>query len=493
MTPIAMAGTHARTRELLEGMTPVLMDHTHIRGPTHFRTCTGAKRRRQEQAEKEQAEKEQAEKEQAEKEQAEAAAQKKEQNDKFINELMQPSCVLVHVRALQRARSGLQPQSPQAPAAPGACGAALLLEARALAQLRSAKGEVEAKGGPAGGWGEAARAMATAGTALDVAHKTINDLVAAGTPCEEALARTIAARRQAAEDLREAASQVQQLLGPSCEQRAKEQMRLQAIATRVRHLQACLPAPEQVEQVQPVGQVDPASCELPALPEGHGSTTAALQQGWEAYRATREQELSLEVAVERAGPGEARSWWQPVDDTALAQWQQASGARAEAGRALAPLLRAAEEEYRTLRGRMVALGHTLGAWSMQAVGGMQLELTQQHSLAEHTLARAEAQLANAEDFLCTQVCCVLCVGTLSRPHSFNLRSPHPPAEPVRGDCPRPVRALGQARGPARRRRQLQQGHRQSAEARAAHGRQGTGAHGRRSEARRTAALACTPS
>ena len=61
-----------------------------------------------------------------------------------------------------------------------------------------------------------------------------------------------------------------------------------------------------------------AALELPALPEGQGTTTAALQQGWEAYRATRE----LEVAVERAGPGEARSWWQPVDDTALAQWQQ---------------------------------------------------------------------------------------------------------------------------------------------------------------------------
>ena len=181
-------------------------------------------------------------------------------------------------------------------------------------------------------------------------------------------------------------------------QRAQQQARLQLVPERIRQQLAQLPAPEEcVEEVK----LDPAHCELPALAEGAGSCTAALQQGWALYRVAREQELTLELAVER---GE-RDLWVPVDGATLEKWQRASLARANAGRALAPMLSSVEEEHRALGVRTVALAHSLAAWCESSVEAMQTELTLQHSTAEHTIARAQALLANAEGFLEAEVQC----------------------------------------------------------------------------------------
>ncbi len=124
---------------------------------------------------------------------------------------------------------------------------------------------------------------------------------------------------------------------------------------------------------------------------------ACVQHGWALYRVAREQELTLELAVEHSGAGEGL--WQPVDKVALAQWQRASLARADAGRAMAPLVLAVKEEHSALEVSTVALAHALAAWCTDEVDLAQTELTRQHCLEE----RAQALLAIAAKF-CRQRC-----------------------------------------------------------------------------------------
>ncbi len=167
-----------------------------------------------------------------------------------------------HLQALQQTRAAFLPK-PSAVGKAGvrACGEALLAEARMLAD------------GGDGGWHGAASEMAAAASALDVARKGINHLVAAGTnPDVKPLTQAIEERSRAAHHLRATAMQVLQQL-PSAEKRAQQQTLLQLVPNRIRQLLAQLPAPEcMVEKVK-----DPARCELPALAEGAGSATAALQ------------------------------------------------------------------------------------------------------------------------------------------------------------------------------------------------------------------------
>ena len=235
-----------------------------------------------------------------------------------------------------------------------------------------------------------------AASAFDAARKGANEWVVGPGSDAEALLGVTAERGRAAELLRAAAARVLELMGPSVAQRARESARLQPVEDAVRSLLARMPAPapESVEELAPT---DLASLELPALAEGAGSATARLEQRWAAYQGARERERGLELDC---GGG---SLWQPVDGTALAAWQDASGARRDAARALSPLLAAVEGEHGALGARLVGLAHSLAAWCARAVAEGRAALAREEASAEHTLGRAQALLATTESFLEAQV------------------------------------------------------------------------------------------
>ena len=331
-----------------------------------------------------------------------AASQQAAKREEQANLLVDPAVVLLRLQALQQSRAALLPScSPEDEDRPGVCAKALLAEARRLAQMWGAWREEEEKGGGSASWVEMGGEMATAASEFDAVRKTISSLAAGPSPPgdEELLAQAIAQRGRAAECLQATCSQILQVLRPSVEQRSQRKAQIQSVIERTQRLLAHLPAPADI-----LDGIDPETCELPVLAEGAGSSTEALQQGWEIYHAARERETASELLVQQK-----KGLWEAVDGAALAQWQRDTSARKDAVRALYPLMLAVEEEHRVLLAQTVVLGHALALWCHREVEAMQTALAQQESLAESTYARAEALLGTAVEFLKAQVCADHCV------------------------------------------------------------------------------------
>ena len=268
----------------------------------------------------------------------------------------------------------------------------LLAESRTLYELRGVR--VDEDGG-IGGLGGAASAIGAAASAFEFARKQVHDLVVPGTtPDDNKLLLAVEVRRKAAERLFDVATRVQQLLGPSAEQRVQLLAQITPVLERVGKLLARLPAPE-----LELGPVATPSCDLPALAEGAGSATATLEQAYTVFQAA--WKLEAELALSLSGH---RGLWQPLDGEACARLEQAACARGVQGRSLVPLMRSVETELRAGEQRTVAMAHALAAWCRQEVEERTFELTQQASQADHMLTRTRALLARAQALLQAQVC-----------------------------------------------------------------------------------------
>jgi hypothetical protein len=296
--------------------------------------------------------------------------------------LAHPPAVLARLLALQQSRSALL-ASGAGGVGQVRAGAEALLDCHS--ELSACK--FEGSGGPGDADGDASE-MELAAKSFDNSRRRVNELaVQRATDVSKA----VDDRTRSAERLRAAASGLVQRLGPSAQQRAQRLALLTSVAVRTAKHVALLPAP-------PVRELATVSMELPTLGEGAGSATAMMEQAYTTFQACWEREAELELRLRKCV-----GLWQPVDEAAYAQWEQAVHARENAGCAMGPCFRAVEAEHTVVFNELVAAAHALGARCKQEVEDMTAELVKQGERAEHSLARARALLDRAHASLQAQV------------------------------------------------------------------------------------------